>query len=133
MRIGEVASRSGLTPKTIRYYERIGVLAEPARTEAGYRDYDAAVLSRLGFVRAAREAGLTLREIQAVLGARDRGEAPCEQVLAIIELREGELDARIAELVRTRRDLALLAARGRTLDPADCRPEAVCHVIGGRA
>jgi len=126
-----VASRSGLAAKAIRYYERIGVLAEPARTAAGYRDYDPAVLDRLGFVRAAREAGLTLREIQDVLAVRDAGEAPCRDVLAIIERREREIDGRIEELVRRRRELAALAERGRRLDPADCRPEAVCHVIGG--
>ena len=125
-----MASRAGLTPEAIRYYERIGLLREPPRTASGYRDYDAAVLGRLGFVRAAREAGLTLREIRVVLAARDRGEAPCGRVLAIIERRERELEARIAELVRRRQGLAALAERGRELDPADCRPEDVCHVIG---
>lgn len=125
-----MASRAGLTPKAIRYYERIGLLTEPARTAAGYRDYDPAVLGRVGFVRAAREAGLSLREIQGVLASRDRGEAPCGQVLAIIERRERELDSRISELVRRRRELAALAARGRALDPADCRADTVCHVIG---
>jgi MerR family transcriptional regulator, copper efflux regulator len=130
VRIGEVAFRAGLTAKAIRYYERVGLLPPPRRTDSGYRDYDAAALDRLGFVLAARTAGLTLGEIRGVLALRDRGQAPCGHVLALIERRERELEARISDLARRRRGLAALAERARELDPADCRPEGVCHVIG---
>ncbi len=60
MRIGELAARSGLTAKTIRFYEQAGVLPEPARQPSGYRSYDDTALDRLRFVRAAQAAGLTL-------------------------------------------------------------------------
>lgn len=59
MRIGEVADKAGVTTKGLRYYERVGLLGEPARTASGYRDYSDAVLDRLGFIRASQAAGLT--------------------------------------------------------------------------
>jgi len=129
VRIGELAARAGMTPKALRHYERIGVLPEPARTEAGYRDYGEDVLGRLEFVRAAQAVGLTLGEIRGVVAFRDRGEAPCGHVLDIIERRADEIASRIAQLESLRAELRALAERGRGLDPADCRPEGVCHVI----
>lgn len=129
MRIGELAARAGMTPKALRYYERIGVLSEPARTEAGYRDYGEDVLGRLAFVRAAQAVGLTLGEIRGVVAFRDRGEAPCGHVLDLIERRADEIASRIEQLESLRAELRALAERGRELDPADCQPESVCHLI----
>ena len=60
--IGQVASRSGVTASTIRYYESIGLLPAPER-ESGQRRYDESVLGRLAFIGVAQEAGFTLREI----------------------------------------------------------------------
>jgi len=64
MLIGELAAKTGMTAKALRFYEQAGVLPEPARTPAGYRDYDPAALDRLAFVRAAQAAGLTLAEVR---------------------------------------------------------------------
>ena len=130
MQIGELARRSGLSTKTIRYYEDIGVLPEPARTPSGYREYKAATLDRLAFIRGAQAAGLTLGEIREVVALRDRGETPCGHVIALLAERAAEVDGRIAELHRLRRDLARLARRARALDPADCSPDRICHIIG---
>jgi len=129
VRIGELAGRAGVSAKTIRYYEQIGVLPAPARTEAGYRAYEEASVGRLTFIRAAQAVGLTLGEIRGIIGFRDRGEAPCDHVRALIERRSAELGARIAELERLRADLERLAERASALDPADCRPEGICHII----
>lgn len=129
MRIGEVAQRSGVPVKTIRYYEEIGVLAPPARTASGYRDYDAGVVDRLAFVRAAQAVGLTLGEIREIVALRDRGEAPCAHVTELIGRRAAEIEARIADLQRLQRELRRLARRARSLDPADCEPGLVCHLI----
>jgi MerR family transcriptional regulator, copper efflux regulator len=130
MRIGELAERSSVPAKTIRYYEDIGVLAPPSRTASGYRDYDAATIERLRFVRAAQAVGLKLGEIREVMSFRDRGEVPCEHVTELITRRAAEIDERIAELERTRSELRRLARRARSLDPKDCRPSKVCHIIG---
>jgi len=129
VQIGELAQRSGLSVKTLRYYEEIGVLAPPARTASGYRDYDDDTVGRLQFVRAAQAVGLTLGEIREVIAFRERGEAPCGHVLDVILHHVAEVDCRIAELQRLRADLDRLARRARTLDPADCPVSVVCHVL----
>jgi MerR family copper efflux transcriptional regulator len=130
MRIGELAEQAGISAKGIRYYEQIGVLGQPPRTAGGYRDYDQAALQRLGFVRAAQAVGLTLGEIRGIIAFRDRGETPCAHVVTLLQRRAAELDARIAELERLRGDLERLAQRAMSLDPDDCAPASVCHVIG---
>lgn len=130
MRIGELADRSEVPAKTIRYYEDIGVLAQPARTSSGYRHYDEAAVERLAFVRAAQAVGLTLGEIREIVALRDRGEVPCGHVLQLVQRRAVEVEQRIAELERLRTELGQLARRARRLDPADCDPNRICHLIG---
>lgn len=129
MRIGEVARQSGVAVKTVRYYEEIGVVDHPPRTTSGYRDYSEEVLERLAFVRAAQAVGFTLGEIREVVAFRERAETPCAHVLALIERRSAEMTRRIVELERVRDDLDALARRGRRLDPRDCLPSQVCHII----
>ncbi|HEX8771600.1 MAG TPA: heavy metal-responsive transcriptional regulator [Acidimicrobiales bacterium] len=129
MRIGELAELARVSTKTLRYYEELGLLTPPNRTASGYRDYSGDALDRLGFIRSAQAIGLTLGEIREVIAFRDQGETPCAQVLELIERRRSELDARIRELQHLRRDLDHLARRAQTLDPADCSPETVCHLI----
>lgn len=130
MRIGDVAQRSGVPIKTIRYYEEIGVLDPPPRTASGYRDYDHGVLDRLTFIRSAQTVGLTLGEIREIVAFRSRGETPCAHVVALLAQRSADLSRRIAELERMKAELAALARRAQSLDPRDCHPSQVCHIIG---
>src|SRR6516165_6441049 len=127
MKIGEVAERSGVPAKTIRFWEDQRLLPAPARTPASYRDYDPAVLERLAFIRHAQAAGLTLEHIRQVLDIRDGGQPPCVHVTGLIAQRLGEVDARLAELTRTRDQLVVLAARAAAQDPADC--QGYCSII----
>ena len=129
MLIGELAERSGVPTKTIRYYEDIGVLAPPARTPSGYRDYQDAAVDRLEFVRSAQAVGLTLGEIREIVALRDRGEVPCGHVLQLVQRRAVEVERRIAELERLRNELGRLARRARKLDPGDCDSDRICHLI----
>lgn len=129
MRIGELATQSGVPVKTIRYYEEIGVLAPAVRTSSGYRDYDEPAIDRLAFIRAAQAVGLTLGEIRQVVALRERGETPCAHVVELLERRASEIERRIAEMQRLRGELRRLAERAHGLDPADCDPDLVCHVI----
>ncbi len=124
MRIGEVAGRAGVPAKTIRFWEDQHLLLPPARTPAGYRDYDPAILERLAFIRHAQAAGLTLDAIGQVLDIRDGGQPPCVHVAGLIARRLSEVEARLAELARTRDQPAALAARAAAQDPADCRASA---------
>jgi MerR family transcriptional regulator, copper efflux regulator len=129
VRIGELAARSGVPVKTIRYYEEIGVLAPAERMPSGYRDYDEPAIDRLAFVRAAQAVGLTLGEIRQVVALRERGETPCTHVVELLERRASEIEERIAEMQRLRGELRRLADRAQELDPAACDPDRVCHVI----
>ncbi|MGH3681153.1 MAG: heavy metal-responsive transcriptional regulator [Natronosporangium sp.] len=127
MRIGQLADRVGVKPATVRYYETIGLLPTPARTAAGYRDYDQAAVVRLGFVRAAQGIGLSLGEVQEVLALRERGQTPCRHVQTLIEQRAAELADQIAELETMRRELLELADQARRLPPRE--DAAFCHII----
>jgi DNA-binding transcriptional MerR regulator len=127
MKIGEVAERSGVPAKTIRFWEDQRLLPAPARTAAGYREFDPAVLERLAFIRHAQAAGLTLEHIRQVLDIRDEGQPPCVHVAGLIARRLAEVEARLAELARARDQLAALAVRAAAQDPADCR--GYCSII----
>jgi MerR family copper efflux transcriptional regulator len=129
MRIGELAEQAGISTKAIRYYEQIGILAPPARTASGYRTYDQAALGRLGFVRAAQAMGLTLGEIRQIIAFRDEGQAPCAHVTDLLQRHAADLDVRIQELQQLRGVLRDLAKRASALDPEQCPPERVCHII----
>jgi len=129
MRIGEVSDRAGVPATTLRFWEDRRLLPPPARTPAGYRDYGTAVLERIGFIRHAQAAGLTLDAIGQILGIRDGGQPPCAHVTALITQRLAEVQARLAELARARDQLAALAERAAAQDPADCH--GYCSIIGG--
>ena len=129
MRIGEAAGRADVTAKTVRFWEDQHLLPPPARTPAGYRDYGPGIVERLAFIRHAQAAGLTLDAIRQVLDIRDGGQPPCVHVTGLIAQRLGEVDARLAELTRTRDQLVVLAARDAAQDPADC--QGYCSIIAG--
>ncbi|WP_328690245.1 heavy metal-responsive transcriptional regulator [Streptomyces phaeochromogenes] len=129
MRIGELAIKSGLTTKTIRFYEQAGLLPAPPRTPGGYRDYPSHTVARLSFVRNAQAAGLTLAEIRSVLALRDRGQAPCAQVGVLIEEHLAEIDRRMAELRQTRTALRELARRAAVTDPDTCSAGDICTIL----
>lgn len=129
MQIGQVAERVGLATSAIRFYEDKGLIPEPPRTGAGYRDYDPAVVERLEFIRAGQAVGLTLRQLGQVLEIRDRGESPCRHVTELIDARLHEVDERIRALEDLRRDLDDLRQRATYFDPTDCPPESVCRIL----
>lgn len=132
MRIGEVAERAGVTTKTVRYYESLGLLVEPARTDSGYRVYDAAALDRLRFIRDAQATGLSLTEIHSILELKDHGERTCEHTRSLLHRQIDDIDARIAALTEARRTLVELAAHADLADPADCTDPHRCQIIEAR-
>ena len=103
--VGKLAGQCGLSADTIRYYERMGILPPARRGANGYRFFPPEAVQRVGLIQRALEAGFTIADLQRVLRVRDRGGAPCRQVLAIAETRLAELDARIRALTALRRDL----------------------------
>lgn len=129
MRIGELGERSGLSVKTIRFYEQAGVLPEAGRLPSGYRDYDDGALARLRFVKASQAAGLSLAQIRQVIAVREDIGPPCEHVTELLDQRAGDLDRRIAALVALRDEVLRLRERAGGLDPSRCDAASVCHVI----
>jgi DNA-binding transcriptional MerR regulator len=149
MRIGEVARRAGVNVETLRYYERRGLLAEPARTPFGHRSYGEETVR---FVRAVKEAqglGFTLAEIEEYLRlARPSSTSPSESMRVLLAAKIDEIDAKIASLRRVRADLsrvlgcacdsldhctcgaAYLARRGRDPEP---RAGEILHVTNGES
>lgn len=127
MKIGELAERTTVPTKTIRYWESEGLLPEPDRTPSGYRDYDGAAIDRIGFIRQSQTAGLTLAQIRQILDVADDGKPPCEHVATAVADRLTEVEARIEELRATRRHLRSLAERAKQQDPAEC--EGYCSII----
>ena len=115
MRIGEVADAVGINPKTIRYYEDIGLLPVPERTPAGYRDYTAIDVDRLIFIKTAQRLGFSLAEVAEILAFRERGQRPCAYVLDVLSRQVGDLDRRITELQDLRAELVALKAQADSL------------------
>lgn len=130
MLIGDVAGRSGVPTKTLRYYEQIGLLAAPARSTSGYRQYEPDVLARLDFIKSSQALGLTLGEIRSVIRMREAGETPCGHVVDLVSARVEEIDETIRSLRALKVELRSLLDRAQELDPADCEPHRVCHLVG---
>ena len=103
--VSRLASRVGLSPDTIRYYERIGLLHLPPRTAGGYRIYGDDAVERLYFVKSAQRLGLKLDEIKELLQIRDRGLCPCGHADVLITQRISELDEEIVRLTALRDEL----------------------------
>lgn len=129
MRIGQLADAAGLAARTIRFYERQGLLPTPVREANGYRDYDDAALDRLAFIRAAQGAGLTLADIRGVIATRNGGRAPCTHVTELLTAKLEEIHRRREHLDALEGELVLLLDRSRRLDPADCTSRDVCHIL----
>ena len=129
MKIGELASSTGVTTKTIRYYESIGLMPQPSRAPNGYRDYDTASTDRIEFIRDAQAAGLSLVEINLILDLRDQGESTCGHVISMLEDHVADVDRQVDELARTRSRLESMIERAKRLDPADCTDPNRCQTI----
>jgi DNA-binding transcriptional MerR regulator len=131
MRISELAESAGVPTSTVRYYERVGLLALPERTTSGYRDYGEEAAARLLFIARARRMGLSCDQITSLLpvwGGTDCGAAQA-RVFQLIEEKQAEIAARIAEL---RQFSAQLAAVRTDLEaepaPEACRSDLSCCV-----
>ncbi|HLR65508.1 MAG TPA: Hg(II)-responsive transcriptional regulator [Virgibacillus sp.] len=80
LQIGELAERCSVNKETIRYYERIGLIPKPIRSESGYRLYTEQIINRLKFIKRIQELDFTLSEIGKLLGVVERDEAKCHDM-----------------------------------------------------
>lgn len=111
--IGQLARAAGVKADTVRFYERTGLLAKPARTFADYRVYDPADVNQLRFIRQAQSLGFTLEEIRRILRLRGHGRETCECVIRMAEASLGEVETKLRELQAFRDGLAENLARWR--------------------
>jgi Hg(II)-responsive transcriptional regulator len=100
--IGKVARRAGVGVETVRFYEREGLVAAPARKKSGYRQYGEDVVTRLRFIRRAKELGFSLREIRELLALRLERGACSADVKKRAEAKIADIEAKIRDLQRTR-------------------------------
>lgn len=126
--IGGLASRTGLSAPTIRYYESIGLLPKASRSATGYRRYTEATVAELRFIKKAQALGFTLEEIGEILKLSRAGGTPCAHVLDLARRHLSAVDERMQQLARFRAHLA------REIDKWDGQRqptcEGLCQVIG---
>jgi DNA-binding transcriptional MerR regulator len=130
MKIKELAHKTGVSPKTVRYYEEIGILPPPRRAPNGYRIYDESDVDRLRLVVGARRLDLSLDEIREIIALRERGEAPCRVLLDRLRQKADEIAARIRELKHLESELRQLYALGLTFPTDDIEGKyCICHLV----
>jgi DNA-binding transcriptional MerR regulator len=128
LKIGDVARLSGIGVEALRFYERSGLLPRPGRTASGYRLYQFSVIERLAFIKQAQALGFSLEEINRIIHDAETGHSPCEEVREIVRRRLAELDQRLRELRRYRRELAKTLTEW---DEVGRAPGHICGLIEG--
>jgi Cu(I)-responsive transcriptional regulator len=121
MNIGKLAQAADTKAETIRYYERIGLLPSPPRTEGNYRDYSAADVRRLIFTRRARDLGFSIDQVRALLDLADHKDQSCEAIDVIAGEHLAEVKRKLADLMALRRELQFLIGQCRRGTRAECR------------
>lgn len=109
--IGELSRRTGVHIETIRYFEKVGLLDKPGRTDGGHRVYAEHHVRALSFIRRARELGFTPEEVRAILNLGGPGEAHCDEVREIAVLHLEQVRRKMADLARLERLLATTVKR----------------------
>ena len=129
MKIGELASASGTTTKTIRFYEDSGLLPTAPRTTSGYRIYAQADVDRLDFIRKSKQLGLSLDDIVGILQLHDRSEPTCIHVGALLDDKIEQVNEALRELRDLRQELTRLREKAGTM--ADCHPSGgnICGIV----
>jgi DNA-binding transcriptional MerR regulator len=130
MRIGELATKSGIEVPTIRYYETLGLLPPAPRAPSGYRTYGAVDLERLAFIKHNQGLGFTLREIgllkplhtvvSRLATATPADSRELRSIVAMLEDKQQDIDGKIAAMKKLRREIVIALKRLRS------QPSAVC-------
>lgn len=130
--IGELGKLTGTKVETIRYYERIGLLAAPKRTTGNYRAYGPEHLNRLSFIRRSRDLGFSPDQVRALLDLSDDRDRPCEAIDSLAKAHLAEVDHKIADLRALRRELNNMITQCHCSTVADCRIiEALSPIVPG--
>ena len=117
---GRLAGRMGCNSETLRYYEQIGLMPAPMRSDGGYRLYDEADRRRLGFILRGRELGFSIRELRGFLDLVDGGEFTCGEIHTLTVRHLEDVKAKIADLCRLEHTLAEIVDRCGGGNVPDC-------------
>lgn len=120
MKIGELSKQTKCKIETIRYYEKIGLMYEPARTEGGYRLYSDEQLKRLVFIRRSRELGFTIEQIRALLALVDGEKVSCADVNEIAKRHIRDIKQKIQDLKKLEKSLSHIASQCSGETVPDC-------------
>jgi DNA-binding transcriptional MerR regulator len=110
LRSGELAGLAGISPDTLRHYERMKLLSVPRRSSGNYRMYPPEAVERVRLIQRALAVGFSLPELVKILKIRDAGGAPCRQVRRLLEEKLFKMDEQIGDLVAMRRHLRTVLA-----------------------
>lgn len=119
--IGTLAKATGTVAETVRYYEKIGLLPDPPRTEGNYRSYGPDDVARLSFIRRARDLGFALDQVRALLELADDRQRPCDEVDALARHQLDQVERKIADLEALRVELSGLINQCQRGTIAECR------------
>ncbi len=128
LKIGDVSKQSSIGIEALRFYEKSGLLDKPSRTFSGYRVYGPEVLERLAFIKQAQALGFSLVEIKRIIEDARTGQSPCDEVKEIVSRRLEELDERMREMRRYRKELAETLEEWNKVGRA---PGHICGLIEG--
>src|SRR3990172_2406653 len=132
--IGEAARELDINPKTIRYYEEIGLIPEAQRNQSGFRVYSQEEIDRLAFILRARTLDFSLDDIGEILALREQGEAPCLYVIELVQQRIAEIGTKISALNQLRHELEDVQQMAQALpDENILNKDCICHLIEDRA
>jgi len=127
--VGEIAQKSGLSRKSIRYYEAEKLIPKARRSHSGYRLYTPDVLERLRFIQKAKAIGFSLSDIRTVLQLADRGRPCCSHVLNWSEVKLAELDEQIRFLTELRNRLSHYQKLWKKTPEANLSDAEICSLI----
>ena len=121
MKIGELARKAGSNSETVRYYERIGLLPRPGRTDSNYRDYSQEDVERLTFIRHARGLGFELADIRSLIDLAEHPERDCGEADAIASRHLEAVEAKMTQLEKLRSELGHMISQCRGGSVSSCR------------
>jgi Zn(II)-responsive transcriptional regulator len=122
---GELAKLGGVNPETIRFYERNGLVPAPPRSDAGYRLFDAGMVTRIHFIKRAQAVGFSLHEIKRLLDIKVAEDSTRADVRGMVSVKIAEIDEKIAALNAMKRTLVNLE----TLCCGDDQPASECPIL----
>ncbi|MBX9931239.1 MAG: helix-turn-helix domain-containing protein [Methylobacterium sp.] len=123
MSIGTLAAATDTKVETVRWYERVGLLPAPPRSEGNYRAYDEEHLRRLSFIRRSRDLGFTVEKVRELLALADQRDRSCAEVDAIARTHLSEVEEKIADLTSLAHELREVIGR------CGCGSVAECNII----